>query len=105
VLELLLSSLLMYISAEPENHLLYSNRAACYLALGRYAEGLADADLAIKAKPDWPKAHARRGFALYHLRRYDEAKQVKCYRITLSGHKLCSILFSGVREGDRTRPC
>lgn len=59
--------------AEPDNHVLYSNRCACYAALQRYTEALEDADKCIAIKPDWAKGYVRRGAALHGLRRYDDA--------------------------------
>lgn len=52
---------------------LFSNRAACYTKLGRFAAALADADAAVAVRPGWAKAHFRRGAALFGLRRFAEA--------------------------------
>ena len=41
-----------------------SNRAAAPPRLGRAAAALADADAAARLRPEWPKAHFRRGCAL-----------------------------------------
>jgi tetratricopeptide (TPR) repeat protein len=40
---------------ETQNHILYSNRAAVYLQLGRNQEALEDAQKAIDISPDWSK--------------------------------------------------
>lgn len=61
------------IQLTPENHVLFSNRSACYTALGKFADGLSDADRCITLKPDWPRGYSRRGAALHGLRRYDDA--------------------------------
>eukprot|EP00958_Prasinococcus_capsulatus_P014457 scaffold1522_cov340-Prasinococcus_capsulatus_cf.AAC.6 len=39
---------------------LYSNRAAVFLAQGRYREALSDAERAIQIEPEWAKARARK---------------------------------------------
>uniref|UniRef100_A0A8C8R812 RING-type E3 ubiquitin transferase n=1 Tax=Pelusios castaneus TaxID=367368 RepID=A0A8C8R812_9SAUR len=41
----------------PENHLLYSNRALCFLRTGQYERALVDGKRATILKPNWPKGH------------------------------------------------
>lgn len=43
--------------------MLYSNRSASLLKLNKVAKALSDAEAAIKLKPDWDKAHTRKGAA------------------------------------------
>mmetsp|Transcript_135481 Transcript_135481/g.420899 ORF Transcript_135481/g.420899 Transcript_135481/m.420899 type:complete len:375 (-) Transcript_135481:10-1134(-) len=50
-----------------------SNRSATYAQRRRFDKALVDADRALKLKPDWPRLHHRRGFALFHCGRYGEA--------------------------------
>mmetsp|Transcript_31441 Transcript_31441/g.59090 ORF Transcript_31441/g.59090 Transcript_31441/m.59090 type:complete len:328 (+) Transcript_31441:299-1282(+) len=52
---------------------LYSNRSAAFALLGRFTRSLADAEEALEHKPNWSKAHLRRGVACYHLQQYMEA--------------------------------
>ena len=61
------------------------NRAACYAALGRYAESLADADAAAAAQPAYAKAHSRRGLALWHMNRFHEAAEAYQQAMRLDG--------------------
>eukprot|EP00796_Vickermania_ingenoplastis_P007870 gene7870-5497_t len=61
------------IQLDAENHVLFSNRSACYAALHKYKDALDDADKCIRIKPDWVKGYTRRGAALHGLRRYTEA--------------------------------
>lgn len=51
----------------------WSNLALALLKQGSAAESLVAADKCVAAKPEWHKAHYRRGDALFHLRRYPEA--------------------------------
>ena len=37
------------------NHVLFSNRCACFVALKEYGSALADADKCVRLKPDWGK--------------------------------------------------
>jgi stress-induced-phosphoprotein 1 len=52
---------------------IYSNRAACFQALGRFAEALKDAEDCIRVKPAWLKGHYRKGLAYDALGKLDEA--------------------------------
>ena len=76
------------------------NRAACYAALGRYSESLADAEAAAKAQPQYAKAHSRRGLALWHMNRYHEAAEAYQRAMQLDGSsadaKEARALTSGV---------
>ena len=63
------------LTAQPGEPRALGNRAACYAALGRYGESLADADAAAAAQPEYAKAHSRRGLALWHMNRYHEAAE------------------------------
>ena len=63
------------LTAQPGEPRALGNRAACFAALGRYGESLADADAAAAAEPLYAKAHSRRGLALWHMNRYHEAAE------------------------------
>ncbi|XP_037759993.1 E3 ubiquitin-protein ligase TTC3 isoform X8 [Chelonia mydas] len=43
----------------PENHLLYGNRALCFLLTEQYGKALVDGKRATILKPNWPKGHYR----------------------------------------------
>lgn len=43
------------IKLAPTNHVLYSNRSACYASLKDYDAALADANKTVELKGDWPK--------------------------------------------------
>eukprot|EP00241_Pyramimonas_parkeae_P023053 CAMPEP_0114322352 /NCGR_PEP_ID=MMETSP0059-20121206/27179_1 /TAXON_ID=36894 /ORGANISM="Pyramimonas parkeae, Strain CCMP726" /LENGTH=275 /DNA_ID=CAMNT_0001450321 /DNA_START=326 /DNA_END=1154 /DNA_ORIENTATION=+ len=51
----------------------HNNRSAAFALLGRFTRSLADAEEALEHKPNWSKAHLRRGVACYHLQQYMEA--------------------------------
>ena len=48
------------LNLNPTNVTLYSNRAAAYMRVCKYAEALNDANRALELKPDWTKV--RRGW-------------------------------------------
>ena len=52
---------------------LYSNRSATHAQLRRLDEALLDGQHALKLRPTWGRAFSRVGYALFALRRYDEA--------------------------------
>lgn len=61
------------IQIDAQNHVLFSNRSACYAELHKYKDALEDAEKCIRLKPDWVKGFIRRGAALHGLRQYTEA--------------------------------
>ncbi|PVV01963.1 hypothetical protein BB560_003600 [Smittium megazygosporum] len=58
-----------------ESSVLYCNRAACFLEMGKYAEALWETEVVIRLKRTWGKAHYRRGKAYLMLGRYKEAAE------------------------------
>ena len=54
-------------------HALHSNRAACFLKLGRYAQAKDDAAACVKLAPDFAKGHFRLALALQALEEYPGA--------------------------------
>lgn len=61
------------LQVNPECALLYSNRAACFLALKRFAEAESDASRAIQIQYSLIKAHYRLVLALMGLSKFNEA--------------------------------
>ena len=61
---------------------LHSNLSNAYGMLGDATAALAAADAAAASRPQWEKAHFRRGEALFALQRYDEA--VEAYSSALA---------------------
>ncbi|KAH0613497.1 uncharacterized protein H6S33_005383 [Morchella sextelata] len=53
------------IEVDPSNHVLYSNRSACYASLKDFAGALQDATKCTELKPDWAKGFTRKGAALH----------------------------------------
>ena len=64
----------------------YSNRAACFLQLGRNEEALYDCDRALENCPGYVKALARRATALERLGKLDEALRGEPSIYALSSH-------------------
>lgn len=61
------------IEADPDNHVLYSNRSAAYAADKEGKLALEDADKTVELKSDWAKGFLRRGVAYETLYKYPEA--------------------------------
>ncbi|EME83311.1 uncharacterized protein MYCFIDRAFT_153907 [Pseudocercospora fijiensis CIRAD86] len=55
------------IEADPNNHVLYSNRSGAYASLKQYELALADATKTTEIKPDWSKGWGRKGAALHGM--------------------------------------
>ncbi|XP_061732037.1 tetratricopeptide repeat protein 28 isoform X1 [Nerophis ophidion] len=61
------------LTLDPQNCVLYSNRSAAHLRLGRYASALEDANKARAINPKWTKAYFRQAVALQYLGRHGDA--------------------------------
>lgn len=57
----------------PTEHTAYSNRAAAYLKLCAYNDALKDAEKCLELKPDFVKAHARKGHSYFWTKQYHRA--------------------------------
>ena len=57
-------------------HILYSNRAACFLKLGHHEKALDDANNALQLEPKFVKALFRKGLAYHAMKQYKEALPV-----------------------------
>lgn len=64
-------------ASETPNHVLYSNRSACYASLHKYSDALSDAQECVKINPSWAKGYNRVGAAQFGLSSYEDA--VKSY--------------------------
>lgn len=84
------------IQVDGQNHVLFSNRSACYAALKKYPSALEDADKCIQLKSDWVKGYIRRGAALHGLRRYADAAQT--YQKGLSFEANNSGCLNGIKD-------
>ena len=65
------------IEIDPNDPILYSNRAAMYNNLGKYEEAIKDADKAIELKPNYGKTYLRKGSALNSQNKIEEALKIK----------------------------
>jgi tetratricopeptide (TPR) repeat protein len=63
------------LSADPSSYLLWSNRSAVHAKLQHFEDAVFDAEKVIELNPSWPKGYSRKGFALFKLRKFEEAKQ------------------------------
>eukprot|EP00933_Yihiella_yeosuensis_P019486 TRINITY_DN15780_c0_g2_i1.p1 TRINITY_DN15780_c0_g2~~TRINITY_DN15780_c0_g2_i1.p1 ORF type:complete len:330 (-),score=80.66 TRINITY_DN15780_c0_g2_i1:56-973(-) len=50
-----------------------SNRSATYAQRRRFDKALADAEKALKIEPSWPRLYHRKGHALFHLGKFEQA--------------------------------
>lgn len=63
------------IEASPTpNHVLYSNRSACYASLKNFTNALQDAEECVSIKDDWSKGYNRVAAAQFGLGNLDDAK-------------------------------
>lgn len=61
------------IARNPDDHRVYSNRAACYTKLAAFNEALKDADKCIEIAPEFAKGYTRKGHVEFFTKQYDKA--------------------------------
>ena len=61
------------LEATPDDAVLLGNRCQAYLRVGRLEPALADAETAVRLRPEWGKAHYRLGSCLARLERHEGA--------------------------------
>ncbi|XP_064434968.1 E3 ubiquitin-protein ligase TTC3 isoform X4 [Mirounga angustirostris] len=81
------------IEYRPENHLLYGNRALCFLRTRQFRNALGDGKRAIILKSNWTKGHYRYCAALSMLGEYDWALQAN-----IKAQKLCKNDPEGIKD-------
>ena len=62
------------IELNPENHVLYSNRAAAYMAITDWENAIEDTDKCIELNDEFTKGFYRKGLCLVELERFEEAE-------------------------------
>ncbi|XP_024541869.1 hsp70-Hsp90 organizing protein 3-like [Selaginella moellendorffii] len=82
------------------NHVLYSNRSACYASLHKYQEALEDAKKTVELKPDWPKGYSRLGAAYVGLKKFPDA--VSAYKKGLEYDPSNEALKSGLADAQES---
>ena len=63
------------IAIDPDNHVLYSNRAAAYMKIDSKSKALKDAERCVELAPTWSKGYSRLGAAQQSLKRYEQAME------------------------------
>ena len=64
------------IKIDPDNAVLFSNRAATYVMLAEFEEAVKDAEFCIKLRPEWDKGYFRKAVSLEKMQRYNDALSV-----------------------------
>lgn len=81
------------------DHVLYSNRSACYGGLGKWGEALKDAESCIEKAPTWPKGFGRKGAALHGQGQFDQA--IAAYEEGLKIDPALAMLTNGLADAKR----
>eukprot|EP00026_Physarum_polycephalum_P006392 Phypoly_transcript_06434.p1 GENE.Phypoly_transcript_06434~~Phypoly_transcript_06434.p1 ORF type:complete len:563 (+),score=170.17 Phypoly_transcript_06434:47-1690(+) len=71
------------IKRNPQDHTVYSNRAACYIKLVEYPLAIKDCDESIRINPDFVKSYIRKGNCQFFMKEYH-----KCLETYEKGLKL-----------------
>jgi ankyrin repeat protein len=88
---------------DPTNHVIYSNRSACFHALEDYDSCLKDAEICRRLVPQWIKGCYRLATARFALGKYEDAA-VAAYeglQIDQSNDELKSLLQRAVKKGQQ----
>lgn len=91
-------------ASEQANHVLYSNRSACYSSLKQFKEALEDAEECVKISPSWAKGYNRVGAAQFGLGNLEEAE--KAYKKALEldgGNKAAKDGLEQVQKSQQSR--
>ncbi|QEL62655.1 hypothetical protein SBP28_004372 [Candidozyma auris] len=62
-------------TSDVPNHVLYSNRSACYASLKNFTKALEDAEKCVEINPTWAKGYNRVGAAQYGIGNLEDAKK------------------------------
>merc|ERR1712226_1226049 len=73
------------IELDESKYSLYSNRAACYIAIKKFKNALSDSERVISLKPDFAKGYSRKAHSLDELGKTKEALEV--YKLGLERTK------------------
>lgn len=87
--------------SEQPNHVLYSNRSACYTSLKKFDEALNDAQECVKINPTWSKGYNRVGAAEFGLGNLDDAE--KQYKKALELDASNKAAQDGLEQVQRTQ--
>ncbi|CAM1313227.1 TTC28 (predicted) [Pycnogonum litorale] len=90
------------INLDPRNHILYSNRSAAFIKVGKYSRALQDALKARDLNFKWPKAYYRQGIALQCLGRH--ADSLAAFASGLGQDPKCCQLLAGLVEAAMKSP-
>ncbi|KAG0678391.1 Hsp90 cochaperone [Pichia californica] len=88
-------------ASETPNHVLYSNRSACYASLHKYDEALHDAKECVKINPTWAKGYNRVGAAEFGLSNYDSS--IEAYNNALKLEPTNSMAKEGIESANSAK--
>lgn len=93
------------IAASPEpNHVLFSNRSACFASLKNFSKALQDAQECVLINPSWAKGYNRVGAAQYGLGNYEDAKKAYSTALELdSANAMAKSGLQAVEEAESAR--
>lgn len=91
-------------ASELPNHVLYSNRSACYASLKNFGKALKDAEKCVEINSTWAKGYNRVGAAQYGLGNLDDAQASYSKALELDpANAMAKSGLSAVEEAERSR--
>ncbi|PVH14812.1 uncharacterized protein CXQ87_005088 [Candidozyma duobushaemuli] len=91
-------------ASESPNHVLYSNRSACYASLKNFGKALEDAEKCVEINSTWAKGYNRVGAAQYGLGNLDDAQVSYSKALELDpANAMAKSGLSAVEEAEKSR--
>lgn len=91
-------------ASELPNHVLYSNRSACYASLKNFGKALEDAEKCVEINSTWAKGYNRVGAAQYGLGNLDDAQVSYSKALELDpANAMAKSGLSAVEEAEKSR--
>lgn len=88
-------------ASETPNHVLFSNRSACFTSMHQYPDALTDAKECVKINPTWAKGYNRIAAAEFGLGNYDGA--IKSYQQALEIEPTNAMAKEGINSANEAK--
>ena len=92
------------IRADPTDHVLLSNRSACFASLSLFDKAAEDAQSCVRLAPDWPKGYQRLGLALFRQGEFAASVGAYSKAVKMEASQEAQTSLVAVRPLPRAKP-